>query len=157
MREPYCVTKRIIQNTTTTYEYELFDYINSHDQYADLRYDLYNASENDSFIIKINSPGGCVDVGMMIVKAIQETRARTISRVMFPSASMASVIAVSCQGMHMDDDSFLMFHTYSAGSYGKANELIASTANWHDSLVGMDKSILMPKDGRRCGYLCTSK
>jgi ATP-dependent protease ClpP protease subunit len=137
------ITKRVI--TSTKYEYELFGSIEEHYQYDMLRNDLYSATENDSFLLKINSPGGIVSVGAMIVKAIEESKATVVSRVIYSSDSMASVIALACDGMIMDRHTVLMFHTYSSeGASGKSNELIPSVQSAFECITGQFNDILSP-------------
>lgn len=143
MTDYQSANKRVVsQQVSTVVEYEIFDTIEDHEQYVELRDDLYRANENDIAILKINSPGGNVDVGLMIVKAIQESKANVIARVMFPSASMASLIALSCDFLVMDKYSELMFHSYAGGNYGRAHEILESTTSWHKHLTGIFDDIL---------------
>lgn len=125
-------------------EYDLYGPFECHDRYENLIHDLNKATEKDIYILRVNSPGGRVDVGMMLVQALQTTKAVTIAQIVHPSASMASVVALSCGGMCMNKHTYLMFHTYSSGSYGKSDELIQDVKETHSAMTGMNDEILHP-------------
>lgn len=134
---------RIIEQNTKS-SWDLYGDIDDHEQYEELITQLRNANENDMMILKINSPGGRADVGFMIVKAIQTSPATVLAHVVWPSASMASIIALSCDGMVMDDYTHLMFHAYTGGSYGKADDLVQDVNETHWSLDNNARRIVSP-------------
>lgn len=123
-------------------EYEFYGEILDHSQYEQLREDLRNATENDTIILRINSCGGDVDIGWMIVKAIQESKAFVTARVVFPSASMAAIVACACDYLVMDEFCELMFHSYSAGFGGKAHEMLGQLSSGHKHLTGMFNKVI---------------
>ncbi len=126
-----------IIKTTVRYEFMLFGAIESLSDYSDLLHVLRDAQDGDSVLLKINSPGGDIDTGMMIVQAIQKSAAVTVCDVVYPSASMASIIAVCGDYMVMQKNAFLMFHTYYMGSGGKSADLMKSLVHYDESLKAM--------------------
>lgn len=134
---------RIIEQNTRS-EWDLYGEIENHEYYESLITQLGNAVEGDLMVIRINSPGGRADVGFMIVKAIKNSQATVLAHVVWPSASMASIIALACDGMLMDDHTSLMFHTYSGGSWGKSDDLLQDVLETHWSLDNNAKNIITP-------------
>lgn len=125
-------------------EWTLFGPIEKISDYKDLLHYLKDAGPEDKLYLKVNSPGGDVSVGQMIVDALLETEAHTTAIIVFPSASMASIIALSCHSLVMKPNTFLMFHTYSTFECGKSNEVLSSTKHFDLSLKGMFDSRVKP-------------
>lgn len=105
-------------------QYNLYDDIDSFDTYSDFFEEMALLSDRDKVTLRINSGGGRIDVGHMIVQAIQETRAFVSCVIAHASYSMASIIALSGDELIMLPNSLLMFHNYSTGMGGKGGELI---------------------------------
>jgi ATP-dependent protease ClpP protease subunit len=89
---------------------------------------LTNASENqiDRLEIEINSPGGSVFDGLLIVNELRAMSARgvrTVAIVNVLAASMGSVIAASCDECLIAENGRMMIHDVSAGAWGTAKEL----------------------------------
>lgn len=118
----YNYTARVYSDTV----WHLYGDITDHEQYEVLINYLNLATESDKVILRINSPGGHLDVGFMVVEAIKKTKAIVIAHVVWPSASMASVIACACHAIVFEPNTYLMFHTYSTGAYGKSDDLYQS-------------------------------
>lgn len=114
----------IVLQQSIKYRYNLYDEIEEFGDYAGFIEVLANMTPQDTVDLHINSPGGRIDIGMSLVKAIQNTKAKVSAIVEGPSYSMASMIAVACDSMKLEMDTFLMFHNYSTGSYGKGAELM---------------------------------
>ena len=140
-REP--INHRVLESSYRI-EYDLYGPFECHERYEELVADLGRCSEKDVIILRVNSPGGRIDVGMMLIQALRLTKATTIAQIVWPSASMASVVALSCDGLYMNEDTHLMFHTYSSGSYGKSDELMQDVAETHKAVVGMMNKCITP-------------
>ena len=125
-------------------EWTLYDGIDSFSAFKDLLKGLKEAQDGDSIELKINCPGGRCDVGMMIVQAIQQTKAVVVCNVVYPSHSMGSIIALAGDYLIMQPHSFLMFHTYSGGTYGKSGDMIKDVAYTDEALKGMMDDIVRP-------------
>lgn len=124
--------KEILLTTNSAYRYNLYGSIKFFSTYEDFIERAGSYSENDGVLLYINSPGGCIDVGVTIITAIQECRAHVTAIVEAPSCSMASVIAMACDSLVICDDAHLMFHNYSVGQHGKGAEFMMSAAQNDD-------------------------
>lgn len=118
--------------------------INKYEEVRELIEGLESLSAHDALILKINSPGGSVAVGMMVVKAIQACPALIVARIVHPSASMASIIALACDTLIMDENTYLMFHTYSSGHGGKSDDVVQDVIETNKHIRSLDKTILQP-------------
>ncbi len=105
-------------------QYNLYDDIDSFDTYSDFFEEMALLTDKDTVTIRINSGGGRIDVGHMIVQTIKDTKAHVICVVTHASYSMASIIALAGDELIMKPHSLLMFHNYSTGMGGKGGELI---------------------------------
>jgi ATP-dependent protease ClpP protease subunit len=94
---------------------------------------LTNASENevDRLEIEINSPGGSVLDGLLIVNELRAMSARgvrTVAIVNVLAASMGSVIAASCDECLIAPNGRMMIHDVSVGVRGTAKDLSRMSA-----------------------------
>ena len=67
----------------------------------------------------INSPGGDVFAGLNVVNAIQKAKVQVTAHVEVMAASIAGVIALACDKIEIDKNSFIMLHncwTISSGN-----------------------------------------
>lgn len=85
--------------------------------------------KDDRVIIEINSPGGEVDPGFKLVKAIEHYPSRVICVVDGEADSMASYLFVSCDVRAMTKRSVLMIHQPGMGGQGQANDML-NAADW---------------------------
>lgn len=90
--------------------------------YSPLIKELHNAKEGDTIVLRINSTGGRCDIGRAIIDAMKASQAKVHCYVEAPSYSMAALIALAADEMSMADNSYLMFHCYSGGYYGKGGD-----------------------------------
>lgn len=136
--------KQLSGQSISQSEWGLYGGIKSFDGCADLIECLRHSGPNDIVVLKINSPGGRVDVGTMIVQAIMESEAMVVADVVYPSASMAAEIALACDRLILRKHTYLMFHTYSYGVDGKSLEISQHVANSDKCLMEATKDIMMP-------------
>lgn len=118
--------ERIVIATNSYFRYNLYGEIEDFKDYESFAADLTMLTENDAVALHINSPGGRVDIGMSLVNSIQQSRAAVTAVIEAPSYSMASVVACACSNLIMLDNTYLMFHNYSVGRFGKGGELMTS-------------------------------
>lgn len=118
-------------------EYKLFDDLDSFGDYTDFISDLSSMTAEDRVTIKINSGGGRIDIGHMIIQAIENTKAFVHAEVVHASYSMASLIALSCDSLVMYPNTLLMFHNYTSGCRGKGAELVQSVVYADEYLQGI--------------------
>ncbi len=117
--------------------YRLFGDISEFGDYTDFLNSMLYHTEEDEVIIEINSGGGRIDIGMMIVNAIKNCKAHVKCKVVHPSYSMASIIALSGDELEICDYSFLMFHNYSTGARGKGGEFIEGALSTDKYITAM--------------------
>ena len=133
-----------VTHTNIRSEWTLYDGIDNFNDYKELITALREAQEGDGLMLRINCPGGRCDVGMMIVQAIKETKATVVCNVVYPSHSMGAIIAVAGDYLVMQRNTFLMFHTYSGGTYGKSGDMIKDVQYTDEALKGMFDDIVKP-------------
>lgn len=73
--------------------------------------------------LRIHSYGGSVTEGWAIAQALKNHRATVTGTVEGTAASMASVIAMSCDRLLMAENSYLMIHRVSGGAFGDAEDM----------------------------------
>ena len=93
--------------------------------YSEICYILSTLTEDETVYFHINTPGGVLDSAFQLVDAIKGCRATTIARLTGTVASAGTIIALSCDKLIVAEHTSFMIHNYSAGAYGKGNELKA--------------------------------
>jgi ATP-dependent Clp endopeptidase proteolytic subunit ClpP len=73
--------------------------------------------------LRIHSYGGSVTEGWAIAQALKNHKATVTGTVEGTAASMASVIAMSCDRLVMAKNSYLMIHRVTGGAVGDADEM----------------------------------
>ncbi len=87
---------------------------------------LDEAEGRDKVIFHLDSPGGYLSTGVRLVNAVKSCEAHITMSVDAPSYSMASILALTGNELVFQPHTFLMFHNYSGGEYGKGGEIRAS-------------------------------
>lgn len=88
--------------------------------------DFFKDNPNKDIRININSNGGDVFAGTAIANMILEHKGTTTAYIQSIGASIASVIALSCDKVYMPKNSYLMVHKPFCRTVGNANELRAT-------------------------------
>jgi ATP-dependent Clp endopeptidase proteolytic subunit ClpP len=96
--------------------------IGGQELYTDVCNILLTASEDDTVIITLNTPGGVVFTGLAIIHAMQKSRATVVTRVIGMAASCGALIWSYGQKLEMCPFSRLMFHASSGGFMGKTRD-----------------------------------
>lgn len=123
---------------STEAEVSIYDAIGGYEINAkDFANDLKEV-DADTIHLRINSPGGCVIDGNAICNALQRHSAKVITHIDGLAASMASVVAMAGDEVHMADNALLMIHNPWTVSMGDADELRADA----DLLDKMSANIL---------------
>lgn len=78
---------------------------------------------NEDLEIRINSPGGSVFQGWAIHNALKEYTGKKIIHIDGVAASMASVVALAGDEVHMSENALFMIHNPSSQTQGSASEL----------------------------------
>jgi len=122
----------------TSAEISIYDAIGSFDVNAKQFVDELKDINAEVINLRINSPGGSVIDGNAMFNALQRHPAKVITHIDGLAASMASVIAMAGDEVHMADNALLMIHNPWTFSMGDADELRADA----DLLDKMSASIL---------------
>lgn len=101
------------------------------------------ANEGD-VVLNIDSIGGDVFAGLRLCQAIQKHKGKVIAKCGVVVASIASVIALSCDEMEITKDTFFMVHQAWANAQGTAKELLA-TATLLEQASSRIKEIIINK------------
>jgi len=119
-------------------EISIYDAIGGYDVNAKQFVDELKEINAETINLRINSPGGSVIDGNAMFNALQRHPAKVITHIDGLAASMASVLAMSGDEVHMADNALLMIHNPWTMSIGDADELRADA----DLLDKMSASIL---------------
>ncbi len=119
-------------------EVSIYDAIGGHEINAKQFVDELKDINAETIHLRINSPGGSVIDGNAIFNALLRHDAKVITHIDGLAASMASVIAMAGDEVHMSDNALLMIHNPWTVSMGDADELRADA----DLLDKMSASIM---------------
>jgi len=115
-----------IVKSGNTYTVYLTDQIDVPANYNQLMHVLTNATTLDTIKFIINNGGGVIDTGFMLINAINNTDAHTVAHITGTVASVATIIALSCDTLICDNHISFMIHNYSAAvGHQKGHELKA--------------------------------
>lgn len=119
-------------------EISIYDAIGGYDVNAKQFVDELKEIDAEVINLRINSPGGSVIDGNAMFNALQRHPAKVVTHIDGLAASMASVLAMAGDEVHMADNALLMIHNPWTMSIGDADELRADA----DLLDKMSASIL---------------
>jgi len=97
--------------------------------------DIKEIGSVDRILLHINSPGGEVSDGVAIYNVLRQHKARKIVHVDALAASIASVIAMAGDEIHMADNALMMIHNAWGLSMGYAEDM-RKTADILDKFDG---------------------
>lgn len=93
---------------------------------------LRGVEEQDSIVIRINSPGGRFDIAAQIINAIRECKGQVIAVIEQECASAATMIFLACSQWQVQPFAEMMIHNASYGAGGKAHE-VSARVRYHDT------------------------
>lgn len=121
---------------------------------------LLTVPEHDEVHIYINTPGGNVSIGINIVNAMRNCKAKLVGHLMSECHSMGTFIFLECDEFVVNEDILLLFHAYSGWNFGKGNDAVTSAKENHKWLSSFFRKVyypffsheeideIMPEDGR---------
>ena len=115
----------IAAEDNSSVEISIYDAIGGHDVNAKQFVNELKEINTETINLRINSPGGSVIDGNAIFNALQRHPAKVVTHIDGLAASMASVIAMAGDEVHMADNALLMIHNPWTFSMGDADELRA--------------------------------
>jgi len=96
-------------------------------EYRELISILFNATENDTVNMFINSPGGQLSSALAIVEGLKMTAAEVTAVIIGECHSAASIISMYCDRVAVLDSAHSMVHTASFGSMGSTGNVKSHT------------------------------
>lgn len=114
------------------------------DDHKDLIKLLRKARPEDVINLRLSCPGGSVQTGYLIINAIKQCKGFVHCEIEAPCYSMASVIALACDSLRLNIGTFLMFHNYSGGFWGKGSEMKDHIHNYAKINRDMDLNYCAP-------------
>lgn len=135
--EDICLNVQPIANVI---EYRFYDEIGEPRKYINLIRRLGAASENDLVNLHFICDGGRIDAMQGIITAIRRTRAHVVGHLDSHAASAASIIFLSCKAWNLSKESYMMFHDFNGGLFGKGHEMNSQLKHYIDNFrVVMDE------------------
>lgn len=86
---------------------------------------LMNATEADSVIFLLNSPGGMYSGLVALIEAVKMTDATTMAVLVGECASASSIFALHCDTMFVSDNATMLCHNISYGTGGKGSDILS--------------------------------
>jgi len=86
---------------------------------------LLNATEEDSVVYLINSRGGRMDGLQTLLEATKMCKAQTTAVILGECASAASILALTCDSVHVTESSSMLCHSVSMSTGGKHSDVVA--------------------------------
>lgn len=86
---------------------------------------LMGASEEDTVIFLINSPGGRLSGLLTLLEGINMTDATTLAVLVGECASAASMFALHCDQVFVSENATMLCHNVSYGTNGKGSDVLA--------------------------------
>lgn len=102
-----------------THIIEIYEALEQPTDWSDELHLINTASEMDTIVLDICTPGGCADTAFLFNRALRSTQAHTVAIIGPQCSSAGSVIALSCQEWVLDDTSEMMLHTSQYAMGGK--------------------------------------
>jgi ATP-dependent protease ClpP protease subunit len=118
---------RSTEKTAQHHDVFLDSTIEEPSQYRELLSLLFNASEDDTVHIFINSNGGHLDTAVAIVEGLKATNANVVAILIGAVHSAASIISMYCHEVVVLDSAYSMVHTASFGAHGNTSNVKSHT------------------------------
>lgn len=112
-------------------DFYLNDTIESPKDYVLWNQSIRSAGENDYIIFHINCYGGDIMTTIQLMRAIGECKGTVVASVEGACMSAATFIFLTADVCEVSEHSQFLIHNYSAGNWGKGNELISRALAEH--------------------------
>ena len=116
-----------VEKTVHHHDVFLDGEISSPENYRELLALLFNAGEEDTINIFINSNGGHLDTALAVVEGLKATSASVTAVLIGACHSAASIISMYCHEVAVLDNAYSMVHTASFGAAGSTGNVKAHT------------------------------
>lgn len=123
------------ENTSRDYVIRICREISEVDDFDDELQVLAGAGPNDTVKLILNTPGGSLDTGLILCKALRACEARTSAFIGFTCASAGTAIALACDEWEIDEYSSFMVHTASYGIGYQTTPNVYANAKHSDKMI----------------------
>ncbi len=106
-------------NEQHTHIIEIYEALEQPTDWSDELHLINTASEMDTIVLDITTPGGCGDTAFLFNRALRSTQAHTVAIIGPQCSSAGSILALSCREWILDETSEMMLHTSQYGMIGK--------------------------------------
>ncbi len=106
--------------------------------YVDMIHKIRSATADEIVTIHLNTPGGDVSAGVQIINAMKFSEARIICSLEGEACSLGSMILLAADEFIIHDNTVVMIHNYTGGTYGKGHEQVSeltATIKWFSALA----------------------
>jgi len=117
----------VVEKTYHHHDVFLDTDIEEPENYRELLALLFNAGEDDTINLFINSNGGHLDTALAVVEGLKNTNAEVTAVMIGACHSAASIISMYCHSVAVLDSAYSMIHTASFGSAGSTGNVKAHT------------------------------
>lgn len=137
----------IIEKTARGFNYacDLTDSI-SHElkHYKELFKVFRKATEADVVLLRLTNFGGACHTGYRILQELQDSDAYVVVYVINQVHSMASVLALAGNELHLSPGAMMMFHNYSGMHMGKGGEVATAIEHERKHYLQLDEIFCYP-------------
>jgi ATP-dependent protease ClpP protease subunit len=130
--------------SSSTHNIYLSEAIEDNTLYHELINKTRGFGKKDIVNFYLSCPGGHVSTGHQLINAVRECEARVNMIVDAPCFSMASILALSGDSLSMRPKTYLMFHNYSGGTYGKGPDIPDAAAATQKWIYGVFEDVAFP-------------
>lgn len=134
--KPYEYFEQII--TKKIQHYYLSGYIEEPANYVKMIYNITTATPAETIIIHLNTPGGVLSTGIQLINAMQFSQGHIVCSLEGEADSLGSLIFLAADEFIIHDNSTMMIHNFTGGTYGKGNEQVSqleANIKWFDKLA----------------------
>jgi len=106
--------------------------------YVDMFHKMGTATEEDLVYIHLNTPGGDLTTGVQMVNTMRYSSAHIVCSLEGEACSLGSLIFLAADEFLVHENSMMMIHNFSSGTYGKGNEQyqqLEATIKWFKKMA----------------------
>ncbi len=118
--------------------YYLTGQITEPSNYVQMVHSIMTAPVTDTVIIHLNTIGGCLATGLQMVNAMKFSEAHIICSLEGEAFSLGSMIFLAGDEFLIHDNSRMMIHHFTGGTFGKGNEQVSqleSDIKWFKNMA----------------------
>lgn len=135
--------------TTTEFNVYIRGAIEEFEHYDTLVAKISSVTADDVVNVHLNTPGGDCSIGFFLIDQFMALPCPVNMIVEYPTYSMGAIMALCGDSLHLNADTYLMFHDYSGGQRGKGGETYLYTNNY--------RKVFTDKFNRLCKPFLTQK